>query len=114
MDESGFDKLKEFIEKQTGCKEEEITPGARLYDDLGVYGDDACELLVKYGRKFNVDVSKFMAAEYFRGEGDWILPAFIRSILNRPEPEYKTLTVAHLLKGILAGRLDEEVIQGEM
>jgi len=54
-----------------------------------------------------VDVTKFMAADYFDGEGDPILPAVIRIPTGKKN---KILTVGHLEKGILAGRLDEEVI----
>jgi len=48
-----------------------------------------------------------MAADYFDGEGDPILPAVIRIPTGKKN---KILTVGHLEKGILAGRLDEEVI----
>jgi hypothetical protein len=112
--ESNFDILKKFIVKQSGVNDYEVIPDARLYEDLGVYGDDAFELLINYGEQFNVDLSKFMAADYFRGEGDVILPALIRFLLNRPKPKYKTLTVSHLEKGIVAGRLDETVIWSDI
>ncbi len=69
MANSDFNKLKEFIVQQAGVDVHEVTPDARLYEDLGIYGDDAVELLIEYGKKFNVDVSKFMAADYFEGEG---------------------------------------------
>ena len=112
--ESNFDKLKKFIANQAAVNEYEVTPDARLYDDLGIYGDDAFELLIAYGKKFDVDLSKFMAADYFRGEGDVILPAIIRFFLNRPKPKYKTLTVSHLEKGIIAGKLDETIIWSDI
>jgi hypothetical protein len=113
MSTSNFEKLKEFMVEQAGVCAGEVTPISRLYDDLGIYGDDASELLIGYGRKFNVDVSKFMAADYFKGEGDEISPGIIRAIFNKPEPKYKNLIVGHLEKGIIAGRLDEEVINSE-
>jgi acyl carrier protein len=41
MNESNFAELKEFIVEQVGVDQNEVTPNARLYDDLGVYSDEA-------------------------------------------------------------------------
>jgi len=93
--------------------EDEVTPDSRLYYDLGVYGDDATELLIEYRKRFNVDVSKFMAADYFKVEGIDVLGGLIRLFSGkRSGGGFKTLTVNDLEKGIVAGRLDEEVIAG--
>ena len=112
MAESNFEKLKKFIVEQAGVFENDVTPNTRLYDDLGKYGDDAVELLVNYGKTFNVDVSKFMAADYFKSEGD-INPVDILSKLftgKISSSGLKVLTVGDLENGILAGKLDNEVI----
>ncbi len=108
MNETIFDKLKVFVIEQAAVEAEEVTRNARIEDDLGVYGDDAVDLLIAYGKVFNVDITKFMAADYFTGEGDTILPGIIRVLTNGKKR--KTLTVGHLEKGIIAGRLDEEII----
>jgi acyl carrier protein len=108
MSEEVFDKLKTFVIKEVSVEDEEVTRDARIEDDLGVYGDDAVDLLIAYGKAFNVDVTKFMAADYFSGEGDTILPGIIRFLTNGKKR--KTFTVGHLEKGIIAGRLDEEII----
>jgi acyl carrier protein len=105
MSDEIFDKLKSFLVKQAAVEEEEITRDAQLEDDLGVTGDDAVDLLIAYGKTFNVDVTKFMAADYFSPEGDSILPAIIRMFTGKRKRQNKILT-----KGIIAGRLDEEVI----
>ena len=111
MSASQFDKLKEFIIEQVGVYESEVIPTARLYEDLGVYGDDAIELLENYGKRFNVDVSKFMAAEYFKGEGIDVIGSLIQLFTRKPLASgLKVLTVDDLQKGINAGKLDEEVI----
>lgn len=113
MKDSNFDRLKEFIVEQVGVNEDEVTPDSRLYDDLGVYGDDAAELLIEYGKRFNVDVSKFMAADYFKGEGIDVIGGLIRLFSGKQSGNgYKVLTVRDLEKGLVAGRLDEEVISG--
>ena len=74
--------------------------------DFGIYGDDAVEFLLAYAAAFKVDVSRFMAADYFAGEGLDLLAWF------KPIKKYKELTVLHLQQGIAAGRLDETVIRG--
>lgn len=104
-----FDKLKSFVIKQAVVEDEEVTREAQIEDDLGVTGDDAVDFLIAYGKTFNVDVTKFMAADYFRGEGGIGMPWFIKNLLG-VKRQRKTLTISHLEKGIIAGRLDEEVI----
>ena len=77
--------------------------------DLGVYGDDAIEFLVAYSDKFQVDVTNFMAADYFDGEGPDVL-GFVLALFIPAKKQRKDLTVGHLQKGIIAKRLDEQVI----
>jgi acyl carrier protein len=110
MNDEIFDRLKAFVIKQAAVEDEEVTREAGIEEDLGVYGDDAVDLLIAYGKTFNVDVTKFMAADYFSAEGDPILPAIIRFLTGKKKKKNKILTVGHLEKGIIAGRLDEEVI----
>ena len=71
-----------------------------LQHDLTIYGDDAVDLMVAYGKKFNVDVSQFMAADYFSGEGGF----------SYFDPPIKQLTINHMVAGVLAGKLDEVII----
>ena len=69
MNSEIFNKLEKFVIEQSCVNDEPITRKTRLYEDLGVYGDDAVEFLIAFSNKFNVHVSKFMAADYFKGEG---------------------------------------------
>jgi acyl carrier protein len=110
MSDEIFDKLKDFIIKEAAVEAEEVTKGASIENDLGVTGDDAVDFLIAYGKAFNVNVTKFMAADYFNEEGDIILPALIGAITGKKKNKNKILTVGHLEKGIIAGRLDEEII----
>ena len=105
-----FDKIKKFTTKQAGVMEKEVTEDAGLENDLGVSGDDAVEFIMAFAKEFNVDVSKFMAADYFSPEGDSILPAIIRFFTGKKHPKQKELRIKHLEKAVIAGRLDEEVI----
>jgi hypothetical protein len=100
--------LVDFIREQSSVSAfETIAADTRLQDDLGVYGDDAVDLLLAYAKAFDVDVSQFMAADYFDGEGMDVL-AWFRPV----KPRRKELTVGHLQRGIEAKRLDEAIIQG--
>jgi acyl carrier protein len=93
-----FEKLKEFIAQETGVKRNKITKDAEFQNDLGIYGEDIIDLLLTFGKKFNVDLSKFMAADYVAAEGEFFIT------------KRKELRVRHLLKAIIAGKLDEEII----
>ena len=105
-----FNRLKAFVIKEAAVEEEEVTRDASLENDLGIHGDDAAEFIVAFGKEFNVDVSRFMAAEYFSPEGDVVLPAIIRLFTGKKKTKQKDLTIKHLEKAIIAGRLDEEII----
>lgn len=74
--------------------------------DLGITGDDAVELLLDYGKKFDVDISKLDLRKYFMPEGDTILS----SLLGKAESKEKELTVGDLEKGIMAKQLNEQII----
>jgi acyl carrier protein len=110
MSDKVFDRLKAFVIKEAAVRQEEVTEYASLENDLGIYGDDAVELIEAVSKEFNVDVSQFMAAEYISPEGDFILPAIIRLFTGKEKTKQKDLTIKHLEKAVLAGRLDEEVI----
>ncbi|OJW79856.1 MAG: hypothetical protein BGO69_13535 [Bacteroidetes bacterium 46-16] len=97
--------IKEFVAAHQWVDISEITDHTRIEEDLGITGDDASELLVAFGKKFNVDVSHFMFDEYFNPEGtNWFRPTYV--------PNKKILTIAHLEKAVITGKLDESVING--
>ena len=100
--------LVDFIREESGVSfSETITAHTRLQDDLGVYGDDATDLLLAYAKAFHVDITQFPAADYFDSEGIDVL-AWFRLV----KPRRKELTVGHLQRGIEAQRLDETITQG--
>lgn len=87
-----------FISKEAGVKEDKVIKEARLYEDFGITGDDAIELIIHFGKKFNVDVSRFMAADYIPAEG---------GICG---PSAKPFKIIYFQKALIFGRLDEETI----
>jgi acyl carrier protein len=50
------DGLKEIMAARLGLQTEQIVPGARLKEDLGLDSLDAVELAIAVERKFNIDV----------------------------------------------------------
>ena len=96
--------LKQFIVQQSKAHQD-ITASTELQDDLSIYGDDATEFLIEYSVFFKVDVSKFMAADYFDSEGFDLFGLF------KKRRSRKKLTVLHLQRGIDAGKLDEATIE---
>ena len=114
MKEDIFNRLQTFVIKESFVDDEEITRETKLEDDLGIKGNDAVEFLLAYSKEFNVDLSRFMAKDYFSPEGDVILPALIRLFTGKPKLNRKQLTVGHLERGIMEGRLDENIINDSL
>jgi acyl carrier protein len=101
--ENTLEKIKTLIEDKCGINRTRLVSESRIVEDLKITGTDAIELIVEFGKQFNVNVSNFMAADYFESEGlnSWLFPK---------EANKKILTIGHLEKAVLAGKLDETVI----
>ena len=103
-----FINLKSFVIRQSAVKDEEITRDTSIEDDLGVTGNDAVDFLIADSKTFDVDVTKFMAGDYFGPERNVVLSELFGGFTDKRKR--KILTVYHLEKGIIAGRLDEDLI----
>jgi Protein of unknown function (DUF1493) len=110
MSEEIFEKLKKFIVEQRWEYDFPLVRTTAIEKDLGITGDDSDDFLIAFGKEFNVDVSRLPIGDYFSSEGDPILPAIIRILTGKKKKQNKVLTIGHLEKAILAGRLDEEII----
>jgi len=95
-----FEDLVFFLQKQTGANKT-ITKDTLIEDDLGVTGDDAEDLIIMFSKRYNVKIDNFAFSKYFYGEPN----PFVSQ-----NHKIKPLTVGHLEKALIAGRLDEEVI----
>ena len=62
-------KVKFMIADQCSVPMEKLKGETRLLHDLGIDGDDAVELLERYGKEFGVDLATFKFDEYFGTEG---------------------------------------------
>lgn len=86
--------LKEFIENFGIELNEDLKECTEIEYDLHITGDDAVEFILSFGKKFNVDVSKFQLADYFEAEGR-LIPLLGNLIYNRCSK--KKLRIKHLL-----------------
>lgn len=107
MDDIGFEKIKRFVIDTRWEYEFPLTKSTKIQSDLGIYGDDATEFIIAYSDRFHVDVSNFMAADYFSDEGGVKMPFGLSKFFRSSR---KDLTLGDLEKGVLAGKLDEEII----
>ena len=101
------EELKLLLEEQQGVVYPEMDENTRIEDDLGIRGDDAVEFLIAFGRKFDVDVSRFNVSDYFYGENwpfDW-LGYKIRELFTKKKYVKKVLTIGDLLEAIRVKRL---------
>ena len=90
-----------FIRKEIGEYKLLITADSLLEDDLGITGEDASELIIAFSKTYKVNIDNFIFSKYFYEEPN----AFISQ-----SSDISPLTVNDLKKAIIAGRLDEEVI----
>jgi acyl carrier protein len=102
-----FNKVRNFTIVQNGLSESEIiTEDTSIQDDLGVYGDDAVEFILAFGKEFNVNVENFQISDYFDGEGFKLFSILTDKIFGSIKK--KEFLVKHLIKATLTGRLDEQ------
>ena len=101
-----------LVEKRMGKYQMPIVRETALEKDLGISGDDAVEFLMDFSKEFNVDMSNFDIKKYFFPEGDSILPAIVRLFTGKRQRKQKELRLGDLGKAVIAGRLDEEIING--
>lgn len=102
--------LIDFFLQNTSFKEEDISnENLRLEEDLYMYGEDAEFFLIRYSNVLNVDISNLDFYKYF----SWEVPFYFYSLYRRFSKRYKqkeSLTIGDLERGIIYGRLDDEII----
>lgn len=99
--EKRFVELVAFVREQIREFDLPVTKETLIEDDLGVTGDEANELIIAFGKRYNVDISNFWFEKYFYDE-----PNVFKSQGRVIVP----FTIGYLEKAIIAGRLDEAVI----
>lgn len=106
-----YNELISFISEFSGVDLDSIKDESCITSDLHITGDDAADLIIAYGKRFDVDVREFKADEYFKAEGWDILNAIFQFFMKKNNRSIKkSLKVKHLVKGMIAGKLNDEII----
>lgn len=90
----------EEIRKITGRKELQLFQ--RIYHDLGLTGDDACELLDNIHARFGTTFHKLDFHQYFTDEPD-LLTSLLEQLFKSLIKE-KPVTIQHLVEVVRAGQ----------
>lgn len=64
-----YAEVKTFMEAEA-WDDETVTLKTAIAEDLGMYGDDNLELLVKFAGKYNLDIESFDYSKHFLYEGE--------------------------------------------
>jgi acyl carrier protein len=91
-------KVIEFIARETGFSVKDITSESDLFKDLGIDGDDATELITKFGQKFNIDMSNFNFTKHFGSEGSFIPFLVFFPSWWKSRCKLKPITISDLVK----------------
>lgn len=67
-DQALYERLLEFLLRETGHWRHELDPGRSFYHDLGVDGQDGENLLLAFSNEFQVDMSQLKFERHFGPE----------------------------------------------
>jgi hypothetical protein len=111
MNNDIFEQICCFVEEQRWKYPFALDRTTKVEKDLGITGDEAVEFILAFSKKFNVDTSNFMAAEYFESEGDSLLPSIIRFFTGQKKAKNKELILGDLERAVIVGKLDDTIIE---
>ncbi len=90
-----------MVSGQSGVPESEITLETRLFEDLGMAGDDGAELLAAFGNEFDVDVTPVAPLSYFNDETSFSGYSLMIPVVAFLSPAFRT-RVTHASRGLKA------------
>jgi len=93
--------LIEFTAKMAAVKPERLSGATRLFEDLGMDGDDGVEFLDAFGQEFGVDMAACDPSDYFGPEATMLLDDLILLLTDGARLRHTSLTLADL-EGIAA------------
>lgn len=105
-----FEEVKQFMLNHLSMGAFDITMETCIDVDLPLQGGDGIEFILAYSKQFNVDVSRFMADDYFEAEGGGLVFSAKTRYGDPTDPTQKCLFVEDLVNGIIHHRLDEDII----
>ena len=103
-DADKFAELYRFLEVEfPGRAFNSASPNWRLEEDLGIYGDEAVDFLLRFSERFNVDISGFDLSTHFGKEDS--LGYYMRKLLNWPRTLKPSPSIEDLKSAMETGRL---------
>ena len=69
---SKADEVRAFVAASCAVDRGRVQPETRLYEDLGVNGDDSNDLLREFAAKFQVDLTGYDHDAHFASEGEFL------------------------------------------
>lgn len=106
MEDSLKLQLLEFTAMATGVPISKLSINSRLFEDLGLEGDDALEFMDSYFEKFKVDSADFQFGDYFGPEGFDLIGLLINLIfdfLRGNSQSLKPLRISDLINSAQQG-----------
>jgi acyl carrier protein len=100
-----FDQIKAFVIEQRWEYDFVLNKETELRNDLKIWGDDATDFILAFGKTFNVDLSKMDLDKYFPPEGNAFLSNIIRLLILKKAPTYLSLTLGDLEEAVKKGHL---------
>lgn len=97
-----YNEIVEFIVGSVGCNEAEVKPSTDIVTDLGCWGDDFDEFMVKFMKKFDVNMNSYRWYFHTAEEGQNFGGLFFKPPNKRVEHISVTPTV--LLNSANAGQ----------
>lgn len=95
---SKLNEVIQFVSENIGCDPSRLTPDTRLFEDLGIDGDDAEDLMRDFASHFTVDLTGYEHLQHFGPEAGWSPIAIHPSGLSVP------ITLVCLAEAAAAGR----------
>lgn len=96
-----------FVSNESNEPQSKLTLQTRIWHDLRIGGDDACEFVTKFGKEFGVDISSVVLSRYFPAETAVVLSSFAeyfaRLFAVFPGSSYRQLTIGDLVHFAEAG-----------
>ena len=99
------DPLRDFVAEELKLDREKLNDSDRLQHDFGLDGRDAAAFMERFAARFEVDMTRFVFADYFGKESLGCLPMWIVWIVIPPlRPKVRPVTLADLQKSVRAGK----------
>lgn len=96
----------QFVSMQTRINAQKLTLSSTLFQDLGIDGDDAIDLLRAFSEEFRVDLSELDPKQHFgpEGFGPSAIFLWLFSILGIERSELTPISLSDLAEAAEAGR----------